>query len=220
MGSFGGLLCGCGGPVNPQMPICRGLLAVLKPKWGSERAFVVGEHVVVSILWQCCGCWRWPGWGRGCIRSTACVCADVELFTQSYEDQELLRLIYYGGIQHEIRKAVWPFLLGHYQFGMTEAERKEVGMSVLPALQPGALHWCTWGDFQLKASACLPEPTLFTDPLSHCFRLTTRSAPVTSTPWLSGWAARPSSGRGRRSLTQQLWPSAPLGPAWIPTSRG
>ncbi|XP_055260498.1 small G protein signaling modulator 1 isoform X2 [Moschus berezovskii] len=44
----------------------------------------------------------------------------------SYEEQELLRLIYYGGIQPEIRKAVWPFLLGHYQFGMTEAERKEV----------------------------------------------------------------------------------------------
>ncbi|XP_073078960.1 small G protein signaling modulator 1-like isoform X2 [Manis javanica] len=44
----------------------------------------------------------------------------------SYEDQELLRLIYYGGIQPEIRKAVWPFLLGHYQFGMTETERKEV----------------------------------------------------------------------------------------------
>uniref|UniRef100_A0A8C6IYW6 Uncharacterized protein n=1 Tax=Melopsittacus undulatus TaxID=13146 RepID=A0A8C6IYW6_MELUD len=47
----------------------------------------------------------------------------------SYEDQELLRLIYYGGIQHEIRKAVWPFLLGHYQFGMTEAERKESSQS-------------------------------------------------------------------------------------------
>lgn len=56
--------------------------------------------------------------------------ADLDLFPQSYEDQELLRLIYYGGIQHEIRKAVWPFLLGHYQFGMTEAERKEVGMSI------------------------------------------------------------------------------------------
>ncbi|XP_059264662.1 small G protein signaling modulator 1 isoform X4 [Mustela nigripes] len=48
----------------------------------------------------------------------------------SYEEQELLRLIYYGGIQPEIRKAVWPFLLGHYQFGMTEAERKEVFESV------------------------------------------------------------------------------------------
>ncbi|XP_069850741.1 small G protein signaling modulator 1 isoform X3 [Dipodomys merriami] len=44
----------------------------------------------------------------------------------SYEEQELLRLVYYGGVQHEIRKAVWPFLLGHYHFGMTEAERKEV----------------------------------------------------------------------------------------------
>uniref|UniRef100_A0A286XDP9 Small G protein signaling modulator 1 n=1 Tax=Cavia porcellus TaxID=10141 RepID=A0A286XDP9_CAVPO len=43
-----------------------------------------------------------------------------------YEEQELLRLIYYGGIQPEIRKAVWPFLLGHYQFGMTESDRKEV----------------------------------------------------------------------------------------------
>uniref|UniRef100_A0A8C6DFQ0 Small G protein signaling modulator 1 n=1 Tax=Moschus moschiferus TaxID=68415 RepID=A0A8C6DFQ0_MOSMO len=47
----------------------------------------------------------------------------------SYEEQELLRLIYYGGIQPEIRKAVWPFLLGHYQFGMTEAERKESSQS-------------------------------------------------------------------------------------------
>lgn len=47
-------------------------------------------------------------------------------FNQKYEEQELLRLIYYGGIQHDIRKEVWPFLLGHYQFGMTNAERREV----------------------------------------------------------------------------------------------
>ncbi|XP_065745465.1 small G protein signaling modulator 1 isoform X4 [Phocoena phocoena] len=47
----------------------------------------------------------------------------------SYQERELLRLIYYGGIQPEIRKAVWPFLLGHYQFGMTETERKESSQS-------------------------------------------------------------------------------------------
>uniref|UniRef100_A0A674JH99 Small G protein signaling modulator 1 n=1 Tax=Terrapene triunguis TaxID=2587831 RepID=A0A674JH99_9SAUR len=47
----------------------------------------------------------------------------------SYEEQELLRLIYYGGIQPEIRKAVWPFLLGHYHFGMTGAERRESSQS-------------------------------------------------------------------------------------------
>uniref|UniRef100_A0A8C9B2I8 Small G protein signaling modulator 1 n=1 Tax=Prolemur simus TaxID=1328070 RepID=A0A8C9B2I8_PROSS len=58
----------------------------------------------------------------------------------SYEEQELLRLIYYGGIQPEIRKAVWPFLLGHYQFGMTETERKESSQSCSSGPQNIRLH--------------------------------------------------------------------------------
>lgn len=86
------------------------------------------------------------------------LCTDSELFPQTYEDRELLRLIYYGGIQHEIRKAVWPFLLGHYQFGMTEAERKEVGVGVLPAQQPGVFHRCALGIPHLEVS--MPESTL------------------------------------------------------------
>uniref|UniRef100_A0A8B9P0B9 Small G protein signaling modulator 1 n=1 Tax=Apteryx owenii TaxID=8824 RepID=A0A8B9P0B9_APTOW len=59
----------------------------------------------------------------------------------SYEDQELLRLIYYGGIQHEIRKAVWPFLLGHYQFGMTEAERKEADDHIRTCYEHTMAEW-------------------------------------------------------------------------------
>ncbi|XP_074743220.1 small G protein signaling modulator 1 isoform X2 [Strix uralensis] len=59
----------------------------------------------------------------------------------SYEDQELLRLIYYGGIQHEIRKAVWPFLLGHYQFGMTEAERKEADDQIRMCYEHTMAEW-------------------------------------------------------------------------------
>ncbi|XP_065548467.1 small G protein signaling modulator 1 isoform X1 [Lathamus discolor] len=59
----------------------------------------------------------------------------------SYEDQELLRLIYYGGIQHEIRKAVWPFLLGHYQFGMTEAERKEADEQTRTCYEHTMAQW-------------------------------------------------------------------------------
>ncbi|XP_038043471.2 small G protein signaling modulator 1 isoform X11 [Anas platyrhynchos] len=59
----------------------------------------------------------------------------------SYEDQELLRLIYYGGIQHEIRKAVWPFLLGHYQFGMTEAERKEADDQIRTCYEHTMAEW-------------------------------------------------------------------------------
>uniref|UniRef100_A0A8D0AXF4 Small G protein signaling modulator 1 n=1 Tax=Sander lucioperca TaxID=283035 RepID=A0A8D0AXF4_SANLU len=43
----------------------------------------------------------------------------------AYEEKELLRLVYFGGVDASLRKEVWPFLLGHYQFGMSEAERKE-----------------------------------------------------------------------------------------------
>uniref|UniRef100_A0A3B4C1E4 Small G protein signaling modulator 2 n=1 Tax=Pygocentrus nattereri TaxID=42514 RepID=A0A3B4C1E4_PYGNA len=38
---------------------------------------------------------------------------------KNYKELELLRLVYYGGVEHEIRKEVWPFLLGHYKFGLT-----------------------------------------------------------------------------------------------------
>lgn len=48
------------------------------------------------------------------------------LCLQAYEEKELLRLVYFGGVDASLRKEVWPFLLGHYQFGMSEAERKEV----------------------------------------------------------------------------------------------
>ncbi|KAM6247125.1 small G protein signaling modulator 1 isoform 1-T1 [Porphyrio hochstetteri] len=59
----------------------------------------------------------------------------------SYEDRELLRLIYYGGIQHEIRRAVWPFLLGHYQFGMSEAERKEADDQIRACYEHTMAQW-------------------------------------------------------------------------------
>uniref|UniRef100_A0A672JMH4 Small G protein signaling modulator 1a n=1 Tax=Salarias fasciatus TaxID=181472 RepID=A0A672JMH4_SALFA len=43
----------------------------------------------------------------------------------TYKEPELLRLVYFGGVDPSLRKEVWPFLLGHYQFGMSEAERKQ-----------------------------------------------------------------------------------------------
>uniref|UniRef100_A0A8D2DC07 RUN domain-containing protein n=1 Tax=Sciurus vulgaris TaxID=55149 RepID=A0A8D2DC07_SCIVU len=43
-----------------------------------------------------------------------------------YEEQELLHLIYYRGIQPEIHKAMGPFLLSHYEFRMMEAGRRLV----------------------------------------------------------------------------------------------
>ncbi|XP_073528995.1 small G protein signaling modulator 1 isoform X2 [Phyllobates terribilis] len=58
-----------------------------------------------------------------------------------YEEQELLRLIYHGGIQHEIRKEVWPFLLGHYHFGMTDAERREVDDQIRAYYEQTMAEW-------------------------------------------------------------------------------
>lgn len=35
-------------------------------------------------------------------------------------------MVYYGGVEHEIRKEVWPFLLGHYKFGMDKKDMAQV----------------------------------------------------------------------------------------------
>uniref|UniRef100_A0A8C6S9Q5 Small G protein signaling modulator 1a n=1 Tax=Neogobius melanostomus TaxID=47308 RepID=A0A8C6S9Q5_9GOBI len=59
----------------------------------------------------------------------------------SYEEQELQRLVYFGGVEPSLRKEVWPFLLGHYQFGMTEDERKEVDEQVQLCYQQTMREW-------------------------------------------------------------------------------
>ncbi|KAG8455734.1 hypothetical protein GDO86_001791 [Hymenochirus boettgeri] len=61
--------------------------------------------------------------------------------SKSFEEQELLRLIYYGGIQHDIRRDVWPFLLGHYQFGMTEVEKREVDDQIRACYEQTMAEW-------------------------------------------------------------------------------
>uniref|UniRef100_A0A8C7X5X8 Small G protein signaling modulator 1a n=1 Tax=Oryzias sinensis TaxID=183150 RepID=A0A8C7X5X8_9TELE len=47
----------------------------------------------------------------------------------AYKEHELLRLVYFGGVEPSLRKDVWPFLLGHYKFGMSKAQRKESSRS-------------------------------------------------------------------------------------------
>ncbi|XP_034398066.1 small G protein signaling modulator 1 isoform X2 [Cyclopterus lumpus] len=59
----------------------------------------------------------------------------------AYDEEELLRLVYFGGVDASLRKEVWPFLLGHYQFGMTAAERKEVDEQVQVCYQQTMREW-------------------------------------------------------------------------------
>ncbi|XP_050966505.1 small G protein signaling modulator 1 isoform X2 [Labeo rohita] len=59
----------------------------------------------------------------------------------SYEEKELLRLVYFGGVEPSLRKEVWPFLLGHYQFGMSETERKEVDEQMRACYEQTMSEW-------------------------------------------------------------------------------
>lgn len=40
------------------------------------------------------------------------------------DSAEFYRLVYYGGVHEDLRKEVWPYLLGHYAFGTTKAQRQ------------------------------------------------------------------------------------------------
>eukprot|EP00058_Branchiostoma_floridae_P026377 XP_002611868.1 hypothetical protein BRAFLDRAFT_123347 [Branchiostoma floridae] len=44
---------------------------------------------------------------------------------QVNDEEEIYRLVYFGGCDHEIRAEVWPYLLGHYTFGDTDGQRRE-----------------------------------------------------------------------------------------------
>ncbi|XP_051971960.1 small G protein signaling modulator 1-like [Xyrauchen texanus] len=59
----------------------------------------------------------------------------------TYGEEELLRLVYYGGVEPSLRKEVWPFLLGHYQFTMTLQERKEVDEQIRVCYEQTMSEW-------------------------------------------------------------------------------
>ncbi|KAK2505520.1 hypothetical protein MC885_010125 [Smutsia gigantea] len=60
---------------------------------------------------------------------------------KNYKELELLRQVYYGGVEHEIRKDVWPFLLGHYKFGMSKKEMEQVDSAVAARFQQVLAEW-------------------------------------------------------------------------------
>ncbi|XP_044601807.1 small G protein signaling modulator 2 isoform X1 [Equus asinus] len=81
----------------------------------------------------------WPPGASGGL--TKDVWSKYQKDEKNYKELELLRQVYYGGVQHEIRKDVWPFLLGHYKFGMSKKEMEES-----PGVPGGQLQrraWCT-----------------------------------------------------------------------------
>uniref|UniRef100_A0A672LBP7 Small G protein signaling modulator 2 n=1 Tax=Sinocyclocheilus grahami TaxID=75366 RepID=A0A672LBP7_SINGR len=60
---------------------------------------------------------------------------------KNYKELELLRLVYYGGVEHEIRKEVWPFLLGHYKFGMDKKDMVQIDEKITARYQQVMREW-------------------------------------------------------------------------------
>ncbi|XP_027965140.1 small G protein signaling modulator 2 isoform X5 [Eumetopias jubatus] len=60
---------------------------------------------------------------------------------KNYKELELLRQVYYGGVEHEIRKDVWPFLLGHHKFGMSKKEMEQADSAVAARYKRVLAEW-------------------------------------------------------------------------------
>ncbi|MEQ2196155.1 Small G protein signaling modulator 2, partial [Xenoophorus captivus] len=62
-------------------------------------------------------------------------------YQKDCKELELLRLVYYGGVQHEIRKEVWPFLLGHYKFAMSKKDMSQIDAKINERYQQVMREW-------------------------------------------------------------------------------
>ncbi|XP_069028758.1 small G protein signaling modulator 1 isoform X1 [Embiotoca jacksoni] len=61
--------------------------------------------------------------------------------SSAYEEKEIHRLVYFGGVAPSLRKEVWPFLLGHYQFSMTEKCRLEIDEQMRTMYEQTMKEW-------------------------------------------------------------------------------
>ncbi|KAM9338078.1 small G protein signaling modulator 1 [Symphorus nematophorus] len=61
--------------------------------------------------------------------------------SSAYEEKEIHRLVYFGGVAPSLRKEVWPFLLGHYQFSMSEKSRVEIDEQIRVMYEQTMKEW-------------------------------------------------------------------------------
>ncbi|KAM8829026.1 small G protein signaling modulator 1 isoform 2-T2 [Spinachia spinachia] len=61
--------------------------------------------------------------------------------SSAYEEEEIRRLVYFGGVAPSLRKEVWPFLLGHYRFTTTEKCRREIDEQMRTMYEQTLKQW-------------------------------------------------------------------------------
>ncbi|XP_075928586.1 small G protein signaling modulator 2-like [Petromyzon marinus] len=69
--------------------------------------------------------------------------AAMEAGTEEVSETEMVRLVYYGGVDPSVRHHVWPYLLGHYQLGMTASEKQQVDEDTRARFEDTSAVWRT-----------------------------------------------------------------------------
>ncbi|XP_060115226.1 small G protein signaling modulator 2 isoform X2 [Heteronotia binoei] len=107
---------------------------------------------------------------------------------KNYKELELLRQVYYGGVQHEIRKEVWPFLLGHYKFGMTKKEMDRVDEEIMLQYKKVMAEWKACEavvKLREKESQTVPKFSSGSSIDSHVQRLIHRDSTISNDVFIS-----------------------------------
>ncbi|XP_037664038.1 small G protein signaling modulator 2 isoform X5 [Choloepus didactylus] len=136
---------------------------------------------------------------------------------KNYKELELLRQVYYGGVEHEIRKDVWPFLLGHYKFGMSKKEMEQVDMVVEARYQRVLAEWkaCEAAVRQREREAHPATLTKFSSGSSidsHVQRLIHRDSTISNDVFISVDDLEPPGPQDTDDLGPKLEPEPGAGP--------
>ena len=99
-----------------------------------------------------------------------------------HHERRINLLLYFGGCEHSIRKEVWPYLLSHYSFGMTAAQRKARDAEVKTHYEMTIGEWLA-----VEAIVVQRDKELLAANLAKYSSESTTSSDVPSTP------AKPSS---------------------------
>ncbi|XP_068832144.1 small G protein signaling modulator 2 isoform X2 [Capricornis sumatraensis] len=136
---------------------------------------------------------------------------------KNYKELELLRQVYYGGVEHEIRQDVWPFLLGHYKFGMSKKEMERVDTVVAARYQRVLAEWkaCEVAVRQREREAHPATLTKFSSGSSidsHVQRLVHRDSTISNDVFISVDDLEPPGPPGPEDPTPEAEPGAEAGP--------
>ncbi|XP_052513134.1 small G protein signaling modulator 2 isoform X3 [Budorcas taxicolor] len=136
---------------------------------------------------------------------------------KNYKELELLRQVYYGGVEREIRQDVWPFLLGHYKFGMSRKEMEQVDTVVAARYQRVLAEWkaCEVVVRQREREAHPATLTKFSSGSSidsHVQRLVHRDSTISNDVFISVDDLEPPRPPGPEDPTPEAEPGVEAGP--------